>query len=94
MPTWLLIAIILIVGCYTSAYMTARIYKNKTLKSDWQVIKYAGSSIEPKSIYICKGCYYKADHNYHYCSNCGARMINGVPRTYYSDKIELFEKED
>lgn len=91
MPTWLLIAIILIVGCSTSAYVTARICENKN--SDWQVIKYAGSSIEPKTIYICKECHYKADHNYHYCNNCGACMSNGVSRNYYSDKIELFEEE-
>ena len=87
MPTWLLIAIVLIVGCFT----TALICGNKT--SDWQVIKYAGSSIEPKTIYICMECNYKADSNYHYCSNCGSRMSNGVSRNYYSDKIELFEKE-
>ena len=90
MPTWLLIAIILIVGCATSAYVTAQIC-NHEFSSEWQVIKYSGSSIEPKDIYICRRCNNKADINYHYCNNCGARMTNGISRYSYSNEIELSE---
>ena len=91
MPTWLLIAIILIVGCATSAYVTARICNNE-YSSMWQTIKYTGSSIEPKYIYVCKRCYYKADIKYSYCPNCGSCMTNGEARHYYSSEIVL--KED
>lgn len=90
MPTWLLIAIILIVGCSTSAYVTARICDHE-FNSSWQEISYTGSSVEPKNIYICKRCYYKADIKHGYCPNCGANMTNGAPRHYYSTKIDLSE---
>lgn len=91
MPTWLLIAIILIVGCFTSAYVTARIC-DKEFSSTWQTIKYIGNSIEPEYIYICKRCYYKADTKYGYCPNCGANMTNGEARHYYSTEIDLLSK--
>lgn len=90
MPTWLVIAIVLIVGCITSAYTTACIC-NRENESEWQKITYTGNSVEPKNIYICKRCNYKADLNCHYCSNCGSLMKNGTSYHYYSDKIELSE---
>lgn len=90
MPTWLLITIILLVGCFTSAYVTAGIC-NREIESEWQEITYAGNSVEPKNIYICKRCNYKADLNRHYCSNCGSSMKNGISYHCYSDKIELSE---
>lgn len=90
MPTPLLIAIILLVGCITSAYTTARIC-NREIESEWQEITYTGNSVEPKNIYICKRCNYKADLNRHYCSNCGSAMKNGISYHCYSDKIELSE---
>lgn len=93
MPTWLLIAIIVIVGCFTSAYTTACIC-NHEYRSSWQTITYTGSSIEPKNVYICKRCYYKADIKHGYCPNCGANMTNGSPRYYYSTEIDLSEQED
>lgn len=90
MPTPLLIVIIFGVGCVTSAYVTARICKHE-IESEWQEIAYAGNSVEPKSIYICKRCNYKSDLNRHYCSNCGSLMKNGKSYHCYSDKIELSE---
>ena len=90
MPTSLLIAIILIVGCFVSAYTTAYIY-NREIKSEWQEITYAGNSVEPKNVYICKRCNNKADINYHYCDNCGSAMKNGISYHCYSDKIKLSE---
>lgn len=90
MPTPLLIATILIVGCFTSAYVTARIC-NREIESEWQEITYTGNSVEPKNIYICKRCNYKSDLNRHYCSNCGSEMKNGISYHCYSDKIELSE---
>lgn len=90
MPTPLLIAIILIVCCSTSAYVTARICNNDS-ESEWQVIRYSGSSVEPKDIYICKRCNNKKDVAYHYCDNCGARMTNGVYHVNYPDEIDLSE---
>lgn len=91
MPTWLLIAIILIVGCSVSAYVTARIC-NHEYSSKWETIKYAGNSIEPEYIYICKRCYYRADTGYCYCPNCGANMANGESRHYYRPEIDLLSK--
>lgn len=88
MPTPLLIVIILLVGCSTSAYVTARICDYE-FSSSWQLIKYTGSSIEPKCVYICKRCNNQRDINYHYCDNCGARMKNGVVRVYYTNGIKL-----
>lgn len=90
MPTWLLITILLSVGCITSACATARIC-NREIESEWQKITYTGNSVEPKNIYICKRCNYKADLNRHYCSNCGSLMKNGTSYHCYSDKIELSE---
>ena len=90
MPTPLLIATILLVVCIASVYTTARIC-NKEFESEWQEITYDGGSIEPKDFYICKNCRYQANKAYHYCSNCGSRMINGMSRHYYPDKIKLSE---
>lgn len=90
MPTWLLIAIILIVSCAGTAYIT-ELYCNKVFESEWQEITYTGSSVEPKEVYICKRCNHQALINYHYCSNCGALMKNGKSRERFPDKIELSE---
>lgn len=90
MPTWLLIAITLIVGCFVSAYVTALIY-NREIESSWQEITYTGDSVEPKDIYICRRCNNKEDIKYCYCPNCGASMKNGAPRICYSSKIDLSE---
>ncbi len=90
MPTWLLIVIMLIVASLTSAYMTER-RCNRESESEWQEITYTGNSVEPKNIYICKRCNYKADINRHYCSNCGSLMKNGASYHCYSDKIKLSE---
>lgn len=78
--------ILLAVGCIVTALVC-----HKEYESEWQEITYAGGSIEPKDIYICKKCNYKADVKYHYCSNCGALMKNGKTRIYYSDKIKISE---
>lgn len=88
MPTWLLIAIILLVGCGCTAYTTALLC-NKEYESEWQEISYTGDSIEPKDIYVCKNCRFQANIKYHYCSNCGALMRNGKTRIYYSDKTVI-----
>lgn len=89
MPTPLLIAIILIVGCFTSAYATARICNNE-FNSSWQVIAYTSSEVVvPKEIYICKSCYEKKDINYRYCPNCGAKMKNGIGYNHHSEKIDI-----
>lgn len=88
MPTPLLIVIMLIVASVASAYTTTRICKSE---SEWQEITYAGNSVEPKDFYICKECRYQANKAYHYCSNCGSKMINGMSRHYYSEKIKLSE---
>ncbi len=90
MPTWLLIAITLIVGCFITAFITAHIC-NREFKSSWQVIKYTGDSVEPKDVYICKNCNKITNLNYCYCSNCGAMMKNGITRVYYPDDIDLSE---
>lgn len=90
MPTWLLVIILLSVACLTTAYVTSLI-SNKEYESEWQEITYAGGSIEPKDIYICKNCNHQADIKYHYCSNCGALMRNGKTRIYYSGKIKISE---
>lgn len=92
MPTPLLVAIALIVASIASAYTTARIC-NHEIESEWQEITYTGNSVEPKSIYVCKRCNYKADINRHYCSNCGSLMKNGASYHCYSDKIKLSEWE-
>ena len=93
MSSIIIIGFIMFLIIALTAYVTAFIC-NLGFKSEWQVIRYAGNSIEPKEIYICKRCYNKADTNYHYCNNCGAKMTNGVPRDYhYSDKIDLSEQE-
>ena len=68
--------------------ITIHIYGQESV-SEWQVIKYTGSSVEPKSIYICKRCNNKSDINYHYCDNCGAMMNNGVARSYHTNGIQL-----
>lgn len=89
MPTWLLIAIILIVGCSTSAYVTARICDHD-YNSEWQVIVYTSSEVVvPKEIYICKRCYEKPDINYRYCPNCGAKMKNGINYSHHTGKINI-----
>ncbi len=88
MPTWLLVAIVLLVGCGVASYTTALIC-NKEFESDWQVIRYTGDSIEPRDIYVCKNCRFQSDINHHYCNNCGALMINGITRVYYSDKTVI-----
>ena len=91
MPTWVLITILLLVGCIISAYTTARIC-NREIESEWQVITYTSSDlVVSKEIYICKRCNYKADLDRHYCSNCGSLMKNGMSYHCYSDKIELSE---
>lgn len=90
MPTWLLVTILLLVGCGFTAYTTALLC-NKEYESEWQEITYDGGSVEPKDFYICKNCRYQANKAYHYCSNCGAHMINGMSRHYYPDKIKLSE---
>lgn len=92
MPHWLLVTIILlVVGCIITAYVTALACKRR-IESEWQEITYAGGSIEPIEIYICKNCNYQADDiKYHYCSNCGALMRNGISRHYFSEKIKISE---
>ena len=90
MPTWLLIAITLIAGCFITAFSTAHICHCE-FNSSWQVIRYTGNSVEPKDIYICRRCNNKEDINYCYCPNCGASMKNGEPRIYYSSEIDLSE---
>ena len=90
MPTLLLMIVVLTVGCIASAYVTARICNNN-FESEWQVIRYSGSSVEPKDIYICKRCNNKKDVAYRYCDNCGARMTNGGYYVTYPDEINLSE---
>ena len=90
MSSVLLVALILLVGCSTSAYVTTHICHD-VFESSWQEITYAGGSVEPKEIYICKNCNYQADDNYNYCSNCGSKMINGKTRIYYSNKLKISE---
>lgn len=88
MPTWLLIAIILIVGCSTSAYVTARICNNES-ESEWLIIKLKNDSIEPTDIFVCKNCHMHETINARFCKNCGSRMINGIARNWYSEDIEI-----
>ena len=86
----------MIVICIIAAtvYITIRIWEHEHIvESEWQVIRYSGSSVEPKDIYICKRCNAKEDFNYHYCNNCGAMMKNGVEYRLYPDKIELSDDE-
>lgn len=91
MPTLLLIALILIVGCSASAYATELKCKREFVSSEWQIIRYTGSSVEPEKVYICKNCNKKTNVNYRYCPNCGASMKNGESRIYYSGNIDLSE---
>lgn len=84
----IVIVSIVISAMIATAYVTVLICDHE-VKSEWQLIKYTGSSVEPKCIYICKRCNNQREINYHYCDNCGARMKNGVSRHYYSDKINL-----
>lgn len=93
MPTWLLIIIVLTVGCIASACIT-KLTCNYEWESSWQEISYTGSSVEPKEIYICKRCNKKVDVKYCYCPNCGSSMRNGMGRITYSSKIDLSEWED
>ena len=85
-----LIVYITIVICVivVTAYITVLICNYK-FNSYWQPITYMGSSVEPKCIYICKKCNNKSDINCHYCDNCGAKMMNGVERIYYTNGIKL-----
>lgn len=73
-----------------TAYITVLIC-NHEFRSSWQAITYSDSSVEPTNIYICKRCNNKADINYRYCSNCGARMADGLPYKYHSSVIDLSE---
>ena len=84
----------MIVLCIIAAtvYITMYIWERVNV-SEWQVIRYSGSSVEPKDIYICKRCNVKEDDNYHYCRNCGVKMKNGTSQIHYSDKIELSDDE-
>lgn len=88
MPTWLVIAIILIVGCATSAYVTARIYDTGN-ESEWLNIRLKNDSIEPVDIFVCKNCRQRENMNYRYCKNCGSWMKNGMGRQSYSEDIEI-----
>lgn len=90
MPIWLLIVIVLSIGCITSACVTELICKHEH-ESSWQEISYTGNSVEPKEIYICKRCNQKVDIKYCYCPNCGAYMFNGMERVTYPNKIDLSE---
>lgn len=65
---------------------------NSEFESEWQIIEYTGSSVEPKNIYICKSCNNKSDINFHYCDNCGAYMRNGIERINYTGKISLSDE--
>ncbi|MBR2245764.1 MAG: hypothetical protein IJ880_01840 [Bacilli bacterium] len=73
-----------------TAYITTLICNHEN-RSSWQAITYTDSSIEPKNVYICKNCFNKANINYRYCSNCGARMNDGLPFMYHSSSIDLSE---
>lgn len=81
---------IVISAIVITAYATVLVC-NYEAKSEWQVIRYSGSSVEPKDIYVCKRCNNQRDINYHYCDNCGARMTNGVYHVNYPDEIDLSE---
>lgn len=88
MAKLVIIGVIVICIVALIVYITVLIC-NRELESSWQVIKYTGSSVEPKCIYVCKKCNNQRDINYHYCNNCGARMYNGVERIYYTNGINL-----
>lgn len=89
MPTWLLIAIILIVGCGVSVYVTASLL-NKEFMSEWLIIKLKNNSVEPIDIFICKNCHIREEDNYRYCKNCGRRMRNGKGSVWsYPEDIEI-----
>lgn len=78
-----------ILAMVVTAFITVLVCDCK-VKSEWQLIKYTGSSIEPKCVYICKRCNNKSDINYCYCPNCGADMKNGLIRIYYAaNEIKL-----
>lgn len=78
-----------ILAMVVTAFITVLVCARK-VKSEWQLIKYTGSSIEPKCVYICKRCNNKSDINYCYCPNCGADMKNGLIRIYYAaNEIKL-----
>lgn len=90
----IIIGIIIIGIIAVTACITIRIWQQEnTSESEWQVIRYSGSSVEPKDIYICKRCNNKSDINYHYCDNCGAIMTNGIPYCVHQDKIDLSDDE-
>lgn len=81
--------IYVILAMVVTAFITVLVCARE-VTSEWQLIKYTGSSIEPKCIYICKRCNNKSDINYHYCDNCGSRMKNGLIRIYYAaNEIKL-----
>lgn len=89
MDDWMIVYITIVISAIVvTAYITMIICKYK-FNSFWQPITYIGSSVEPKCIYICKKCNNKSDFNYHYCDNCGAKMMNGVERIYYTGEIKL-----
>lgn len=90
----IIIGMIVICIIAVTASITIYIYRQESVsESEWQVIRYSGSSVEPKDIYICKRCNVKEDFNYHYCNNCGAMMKNGAGYHLYPDKIELSDDE-
>ena len=90
----IIIGIIVILIVVVTVCTTIRIWEHGHIsESEWQVIRYSGSSVEPKDIYICKRCNAKENYNYHYCKNCGAVMSNGIPYQHFSDKIELSDDE-
>jgi uncharacterized paraquat-inducible protein A len=86
-PIACIIALISVIAL--TVYITVLIC-NHEFNSLWQVIAYTSSEVVvPKEIYICKRCYEKADINYRYCPNCGARMTNGINYNYHSGKIDI-----
>lgn len=81
--------IVLISVIALTAYITVLIC-NHEFNSSWQVISYTSSEVVvPKEIYICKRCYEKADINYRYCPNCGAKMKNGIDYSHHTGKIDI-----
>ncbi len=86
-PIYYIIALISVIAL--TVYITVLIC-NHEYNSSWQVIAYTSSEVVvPKEIYICKRCYEKADINYRYCHNCGARMNNGIQYNYHTGKIDI-----
>lgn len=88
MPIWLLIVIVLSVGCITSAYVTVLICKHEH-ESEWLIIKLKNDSIEPTDIFVCKNCHMRETINARFCKNCGSRMMNGTARHWYSNDIKI-----